>query len=156
MHSSLKYPRYAIRLKQEKDRTLVFDPLRKKWYQLSPEEWVRQHVINYLIVEKKFPRGRISVEKELLLNDLSKRYDLVVFDGNLKPYIVIECKAPYIELDQSVIDQALRYNLVLQAPYVMISNGVSDFVFSQQNKQVSLPDYVDPNDLENNKIREPL
>ena len=156
MHSSLKYPRYAIRLKQEKDRTLVFDPLRKKWYQLSPEEWVRQHVINYLIVEKKFPRGRISVEKELLLNDLSKRYDLVVFDGNLKPYIVIECKAPYIELDQSVIDQALRYNLVLQAPYVMISNGVSDFVFSQQNKQVSLPDYLDPSDLENNKIREPL
>lgn len=153
MHSSLKYPPYAIRLKQEKNRTLVFDPLRKKWYQLSPEEWVRQHLINYLIVEKKFPSGRISVEKELVLNDLSKRYDLVVFDGNLKPYIVIECKAPYIELDQSVIDQALRYNIVLQAPYVMISNGVNDFVFSQQNKLVSLPNYLGPNDLENNKIQ---
>ena len=143
MHSSLKYPSYPIRLKQEKDRTLVFDPLRKKWFQLSPEEWVRQHVINYLVEEKKFPAGYISVEKELQLNDLSKRYDLVIFNRNLKPFMVIECKAPYIELNQSVIDQALRYNLVLQAPYVMISNGVSDFVFNHNNKQVNLPDYGD-------------
>jgi hypothetical protein len=94
-----------------------------------------------LIKQKKYPASLISIEKEIILNDLKKRYDIVVYNKQLQPIIVIECKAPYIELDQSVVEQALRYNLIIKANYLMLSNGVSDITFNNLNQQVNLPDY---------------
>jgi len=141
LQSALKYPGYDIRLKKKADQTLVFDPMRKKWFILTPEEWVRQHLVHFLVHVKKFPASSISIEKQLQLNDLTKRYDVVVYDHDRQPYLVVECKAPYIELGQDVIDQALRYNLILKAELVMISNGVQDFVFDKNNAQVELPEY---------------
>ncbi|MBL7933845.1 MAG: type I restriction enzyme HsdR N-terminal domain-containing protein [Bacteroidia bacterium] len=135
---SLKYPGFNYRLRKEKGQTYIFDEIRKKWLLLTPEEWVRQHVVNYLVVEKNFHRSNIAVEKELTLNDLKRRYDLVVYTSDLKPYLIVECKAPYVELDQFVIDQALRYNLVVKAPYVMITNGIRDFVYNSENKLCEL------------------
>lgn len=117
----------------------IFDFIRKKWLVLTPEEWVRQHVLNYLVTEKKFIASSISVEKELLLNDIKKRYDIVVYNRDLKPYLIVECKAPYIELDRLVVEQALRYNLTVKAEVVMITNGVSDLVFNSKNEVVELP-----------------
>lgn len=116
----------------------VFDSIRKKWLQLTAEEWVRQHVINFLITEKKIPAGLISIEKELVLNGIRKRYDIVVYSGT-EPWLIVECKAPYIALDADVVAQAQRYNLVVQAHYLMISNGVSDLVFDRRNEVVELP-----------------
>lgn len=138
MNLPLKYPPFEVQLKNKGSQTFIFDNIRKKWLVLTPEEWVRQHVINYLIAEKQFSPSLISVEKELKLNDLKKRYDIVVYSNDLKPYLIIECKAPYIELDELVIEQALRYNLILKAPLLMITNGVKDVVFNNENKMVVL------------------
>jgi hypothetical protein len=109
---------------------------------LTPEEWVRQHLLNCLVTVKNFSPAFISVEKELVLNDLKKRYDIVMYTQQLKPYLIVECKAPYIELDKAVVEQALRYNLTIKAELLMISNGISDLVFNSQNKIVDLPNYL--------------
>lgn len=95
--------------------------------------------MNYLVTVKKYPASSIAVEKELDLNGIKKRYDVVVFTKQLSPFLIIECKAPYIQLDQSVIEQALRYNLVVKAELVMITNGVSDLVFNQKQEVIDLP-----------------
>jgi hypothetical protein len=130
---------YGVRLKNHASGTYIFDFIRKKWLILTPEEWVRQHVLNYLVTEKKIPASRISIEKELSLNDLKKRYDIVVYDAQLRPWLIVECKAPYIQLDRLVVEQALRYNLVLKAHLLMISNGVSDLVFNANNELTEIP-----------------
>lgn len=143
MNLALKYPLFNTKLKKQKDQTYIFDEVRKKWLLLTPEEWVRQHLIHYLILEKKYPVSLISIEKEIILNDLKKRYDIVIYNKQLMPVVVIECKAPYIELDKTVVEQALRYNLIIKAKYLMISNGVSDVTFNSLNQAVMLPDYSD-------------
>ena len=132
-----------MRLKKQGTQTFIFDFIRKKWLVLTPEEWVRQHVLSYLVTEKKFMASSISIEKELILNDIKKRYDAVVYNRELKPYLIIECKAPYIELDKFVVEQALRYNLTVKAELLMITNGVSDLVFNLRNEVVELPEQVD-------------
>lgn len=118
---------------------MIFDFIRKKWLALTPEEWVRQHLLNYLVTEKHIPASSISVEKELQLNDLKRRYDVVVYDRHLQPWLIVECKAPYIALDKLVVEQALRYNLSVKAELLMISNGLSDLVFNRANELVELP-----------------
>lgn len=130
-----------MRLKKQGDQTHIFDFIRKKWLVLTPEEWVRQHVLNFLVTEKKINASFIAIEKELVLNDLKKRYDIVVYSQDLKPYLIIECKAPYIELNNMVIEQALRYNLILKANLLMITNGVSDLIFNSKNEITDLPDF---------------
>ncbi|MDO9001618.1 MAG: type I restriction enzyme HsdR N-terminal domain-containing protein [Bacteroidota bacterium] len=143
MNLPIKYPLFNTRLKKQKEQTYIFDEVRKKWLVLTPEEWVRQHLIHFLIKEKKYPSSLISIEKEIILNDLKKRYDIVVYNKQLKPILIIECKAPYIDLDKTVVEQALRYNLIIKADYLMISNGVSDFTFNSSNEQIILPDYLE-------------
>lgn len=122
--------------------TMIFDVVRKKWLVLTPEEWVRQHLLNYLVTVKQIPASRIAVEKELQLNGLRRRYDAVVFDRNRQPYLIVECKAPYVALDQSVIEQALRYNLSVKAELLLITNGISDLVFNSRQQCVELPNGV--------------
>lgn len=100
---------------------------------------MRQHVLNYLVVEKKFSASSIAVEKELLLNDLKKRYDIVVYKRDLSPYLIIECKAPYVDLSPSVVEQALRYNLIVKAELLMISNGISELVFNSSREPAEIP-----------------
>jgi len=141
LNLALKYPQVALQLKKQGSQTLVFDVIRKDWFVLSPEEWVRQHLIHYLIHVKHFPASLISVEKQLLLNGQTKRYDVLVYK-DLKPFLVVECKAPFIALDDAVTEQALRYNLVLKADYLMISNGVQDRTYKGQTLLNDLPDYL--------------
>ena len=141
MNNGLKYPTFDVRLKKNKDKTFIFDAVRKKWIVMSPEEWVRQHVLHYLINVIQISPSKIAIEKELQLNDLKKRFDIVVYNNALKPLLIIECKAPYIQLDVNTIAQAKRYNLVLQAELLMITNGVSDLVLDKNNKEVLLESY---------------
>jgi len=137
----LKYPSFAVRVKKGSEQTKIFDSIRKKWYVLTPEEWVRQHVLNYLVEVKKYPASLISIEKEITLNDLKKRYDIVVYKKDLTPFLIVECKAPFIELEISTIEQAQRYNLILKANFLMITNGICDYVFNLENKICELPNY---------------
>ena len=124
---NLNFPKYKFRFKSNENKTLIFDIIRKKFVVLTPEEWVRQHAIHFLISEKKYPAAHINVEKQLQLNDTVKRYDIVVFnkDGTIK--IIVECKAPSIKTNQQTFDQIARYNLVLKSETLMVTNGLEHF-----------------------------
>ena len=126
----LNFPLYQIPLKNKENKTLVFDSIRKKWLKLVPEEWVRLNCIEFLINEKKISRSLISVEKEFKLNNLKKRFDIVVFNKKGEIYLLVECKAPNVKLSQSVFNQITKYNLVLKSKFLMISNGINHYFFT--------------------------
>jgi hypothetical protein len=119
----IAYPPYRPKVKKEDGRELIFDEVRKRWIVLTPEEWVRQNFLQYLIRVKKYPASLIAVEKEIRLGELKKRFDIVVYDKDSKPWMIIECKEMNVALDKSVLDQALRYNITLQVPYLVVTNG---------------------------------
>ena len=124
---NLNFPTYSFRLKNSENNTHIFDVIRKKFVVLQPEEWVRQHCVQYLIQEKKYPISLINVEKAVIINGLKKRYDIVVFnyDGSLD--LVVECKAPKVNISQAAFDQIARYNLALKATYLMVTNGLNHY-----------------------------
>jgi hypothetical protein len=123
----LNLPSYNFKLKSKENKTLIFDKLRKKYMVLTPEEWVRQHVVNFLIDEKKYPSSLIAIEKQLTINNLKKRSDILVFNTDGKPEIIVECKAPSIKITQNTFDQIARYNLKLQANFLFVTNGLEHF-----------------------------
>lgn len=123
----LNFPKYDFRFKNSENKVYIFDVVRKKFVVLQPEEWVRQHVVHYLLQEKKYPLSLINVEKQLKVNDLKRRYDIVVFKSNGKIELLIECKAPEVAISQAVFDQIARYNIQLQSTYLMVTNGLNHF-----------------------------
>jgi len=123
----LNFKKYSFRFKSKENKPQIFDPIRKKFILLTPEEWVRQHVIKFLIEELQYPPQLINVEKQLNVHQTIKRYDLVVFNPNGSLKILVECKAPKIPISQTVFDQIARYNIVTQAQYLMVTNGISHF-----------------------------
>jgi hypothetical protein len=126
----IEYPSYQPKIKSQHGKEFIYDEIRKQWIILKPEEWVRQNFLQYLIQVKKYPATLIAVEKEIKLGDLAKRFDIVVYDKNTQPWIIIECKEMEVALDKQVLDQALRYNITLQVPYIVITNGTYCFGFS--------------------------
>ena len=126
MHQ-LNFPTCQFRFKNSENKVLIFDIIRKKFVVLQPEEWVRQNCIHYLINDKKYPKSLINVEKELKVNGLKKRYDVVVFKPNGNIQLIIECKAPSIAITQTTFDQIARYNLTLNADFLMVTNGLNHY-----------------------------
>nr|WP_299385397.1 type I restriction enzyme HsdR N-terminal domain-containing protein [Allomuricauda sp.] len=124
---SLDFPTYSFRFKSSEKGLQIFDIIRKKFVLLQPEEWVRQHVVHYLIQTKKFPKSLVNVEKQLVVNQMKKRYDVVVFRPNGSIHVLVECKAPHIVIDQHTFDQIARYNLQLNADYLMVTNGLQHY-----------------------------
>jgi hypothetical protein len=144
---NLNFPTYSFRLKNSENNTHIFDVIRKKFVVLQPEEWVRQHCVQYLIQEKNYPISLINVEKVVLINGLKKRYDIVVFNPDGSLALVVECKAPKVKITQAAFDQIARYNLTLKAPYLMVTNGLNHY-FCTMNHDLesfefleSLPNY---------------
>jgi hypothetical protein len=123
----LNLPQYPIKLKEEKGTKYIFDPIRKKYLVLLPEEWVRQNFIQYLINEKSFPSTLIAIEKGLKLNELQKRADIVIYDNKGQPIVLIECKAPKVKINQEVFEQVARYNIVFKVPYLVVTNGIEHY-----------------------------
>ena len=123
----LNFPVYSFRFKNSENKVSIFDEIRKKFIHLTPEEWVRQHVVQFLLQDKKYPKSYINVEKLIKINDLSKRYDGVVFEPNGEIFLLIECKAPEVPISQQTFDQIARYNLVLKAKYLMVTNGLNHY-----------------------------
>ena len=119
----IEYPAYEPKIKKEAEKESIFDEVRKQWVILTPEEWVRQNFLQYLIQVKKYPASLIAVEKEILLGDIKKRFDIVVYNKNHQPWMIIECKEMSVTLNKKVLDQVLRYNISLQVPYLVITNG---------------------------------
>ena len=127
MPRPLNFPTYDFRLKNSENNTLIFDVIRKKFVVLQPEEWVRQHVVKYLMNDKNYPQSLINVEKQLTVNQLRKRYDVVVFKSDGHIDLLVECKAPQIKITQQTFDQIAQYNLQLHADYLMVTNGLQHF-----------------------------
>ncbi|RZL33710.1 MAG: type I restriction enzyme HsdR N-terminal domain-containing protein, partial [Pedobacter sp.] len=120
----LNFPPYQFRFKNSENKYAIFDEIRKKFIVLTPEEWVRQHVVHHLIYDKKYPKSWINVEKLIKLNDLIKRYDIVIFNPDGSIFLLVECKAPEVTITQQTFDQIARYNLALKAKYLMVTNGL--------------------------------
>ena len=123
----LQFPSYSFRFKNSENKIAIFDEIRKKFILLTPEEWVRQHVVQYLIQDKNYPKSYINIEKLIKVNELNKRYDIVVYQPNGELFLLIECKAPEVKITQQTFDQIARYNLVLNAEYLMVTNGVNHY-----------------------------
>lgn len=123
----LNFPQYTFRFKNSENKIAAFDEIRKKFVILTPEEWVRMHVVQYLISEKKYPKSLINVEKQLKIGKRIKRYDVVVFNSEGEVHIIIECKAPSVKITQETFDQIARYNMSLDAVYLMVTNGLQHF-----------------------------
>ena len=124
---ALNLPVFECKTKQVEGKPYIFDLLRRKYVRLSPEEWVRQHIVNLLLTQYAYPKALIRTEGSLTLNKTQKRTDVVAFDREGKPFLVVECKAPHVPLTQAVFDQIARYNHVHRAPYVVISNGLTHY-----------------------------
>lgn len=124
---ALNLPDYPLNVKKNGNRLLVFDRLRKRFVALTPEEWVRLHFVEYLIQEKQFPSALMGNEVSLTQNGIKRRCDTLVADRQGKPLVIVEYKAPEIEITQQVFDQIVRYNMVLRARYLMVSNGMTHY-----------------------------
>jgi hypothetical protein len=123
----LNFPEYEFSIRNVAKKTQIFDQTRKRYYVLTPEEWVRQHLVEYLVHELGFPRSLLEIEKSLTLNKMHKRADLLVRDKSGNPILLAECKAPDVKVTQKTFDQAGRYNMVFRVPYLLITNGVQHF-----------------------------
>lgn len=123
----LNFPKFSFRFKNNENKVSIFDEIRKKFVILQPEEWVRQNCVQYLIQDKNYPISLINVEKELKVNNLRKRYDIIVFNSDGSIHLIVECKAPGIKINQDTFDQIARYNSVLKANYLMVTNGLNHY-----------------------------
>lgn len=142
----LNIPVYDFKFKEGHKRTQIFDPLRKKYLTLTPEEWVRQNFTRYLIREHHYPSSLIKFEAPLKLNTLQKYADVLVYDKKGKPFLIVECKAPTVKITQDAFDQAARYNLVLKVPYLIITNGMQHYCchINHNNKKHSFINDIPP------------
>ena len=120
----LNLPSFQFKLKSSENKQLIFDIIRKKYVVLTPEEWVRQNLIHFLIKEKNYPISLISCEKQLLVNKLKKRFDLLIYGPNGTPILIIECKSPKVKISQDTFDQIARYSMELKSEFLVVSNGI--------------------------------
>jgi len=128
----LEYHNHPFKIKEEGGKELIWDDVRKRWVRLTPEEWVRQNFIQYLIKQHSYPQALMSVEKEILLQDMRKRCDIVIYRDE-KPWMIIECKEMNVPLDEIVLRQALTYNISIPVPYLVITNGSNAHIFKREN-----------------------
>ena len=144
---NISFRKYDFKIHRQDDQIFIFDEVRKKNVILTPEEWVRQNFIHYLIEDLRYPRSKIAVEKEFNLNGLKKRFDLLVFDRATKPFLLIECKAQSEALNEKVLKQCLDYNLKFGVPFFCISNGDFTHAWHVLSGKVSIlkafPAYID-------------
>ncbi len=127
MMQALNLPNYPFQIKEEDKKTKIFDEIRAEYLVLTPEEWVRQHLVRYLIDVKGFPKGLIALEKGLKLHGMQKRMDILVYSRMGEPIFMVECKAPNIKIDQAVFEQIGRYNIRMRLPYLLVSNGLEHY-----------------------------
>ncbi|MDZ4669036.1 MAG: type I restriction enzyme HsdR N-terminal domain-containing protein [bacterium] len=125
----LNFPTYQFQLNRVEGKEFIFDSIRKKWVVLTPEEWVRQHVILFLVQTKKYPASLVAVERLITFNKLKKRFDILLYNKLGKPKILIECKAPEVALSKETLFQISTYNMVFKVPFLLVSNGLNHLLF---------------------------
>jgi hypothetical protein len=141
----IEFPKHQVKIRQQAGVNEVFDIIRKKWLRLSPEEWVRQNMIHYLLL-KKYPASLIAVEKEIRLGELTKRCDVVVYSRKSLPFMILECKEMNVPLSEKSLEQVLRYHITLPADYLIVTNGSYCFGFKKIENQFietnEFPEYL--------------
>jgi len=130
----VQYPEPQFRMKNENGKQYIFDTIRKVWLLLTEEEWVRQNFVNYLITHLHYPSALIALEKEIWLNDLKKRFDILVYDKEHTPWMLVECKEPKVNLSEDVLQQVLRYNISVPVEYIVITNGSTTVGWRKENE----------------------
>lgn len=133
---TIKFPYHPFKIKEEEGKEIIFDETRKKWVRLTPEEWVRQNMIQFLVHSKKIPLKWIAVEKMIKLGDLNKRFDIVVMNASMEPYILIECKGPEIAINEEVLQQVLRYNISIPSKFLVITNGNDTWCWEKIDRSI--------------------
>lgn len=149
MFQELNFPSYHFKITSDKagQSSKIFDIIRRKYVVLTPEEWVRQHLLSYLVFEKKVPKTLIAVEKSVKVNGLARRTDVLVYNKEMRKILLAECKAPSVKITQKVFDQAARYNLSLDVKYFILTNGLNticctmDHVNRRYNFLKDVPDF---------------
>ncbi|MFN4123024.1 MAG: type I restriction enzyme HsdR N-terminal domain-containing protein [Flavobacteriales bacterium] len=143
----LIFPSFDLKLREAKQRTQIFDVFRNKYVVLTPEEWVRQHLAHYLVNRIGYPKGLMHIEAAVNVNGLNKRADIVIYNQNLRPWMICECKKPEVKLDQKVFEQTAIYNIKFQVPFLLISNGLQllcaevDFNTNEHRFMEALPPF---------------
>jgi hypothetical protein len=136
-----------LQLRQSAEGAAIYDPIRKKWLVLQPEEMVRQLAVLYLLEEKRYNKNRIKIEKSLRVNTLYKRCDVLVYDPDMRPFLLVECKAPQVKISEATFRQLAAYNFPLRVPYLLAVNGIAayccrmDYETESWELQDSIPDY---------------
>lgn len=125
--NALNLPYFPLKIKKVEEKHFVWDILRKKYIQITPEEWVRQHFVHFLIERKGYPKGLLANEVQVLLNGQKKRCDTILYSKTQEPFMIIEYKAPDVPITQKVFDQITRYNIALKVRYLIVSNGIEHF-----------------------------
>jgi hypothetical protein len=142
---NLNLPEFDLKLKRDSESLFIFDEIRLKWLSLTPEEWVRQNFIKYLTNHLYYPKNKIGIEQTVNINRLQKRCDILIYDSNTLPLMVIECKAPIVKIDQKVFDQAQRYTTELQLQHIILTNGVKHYYCRKEKDEFKIseqiPDY---------------
>jgi hypothetical protein len=133
----IEFPPYQPKIKKEKNIELIFDEVRKRWVVLTPEEWVRQNFLQYMIQVKSYPASLLAIEREIVLGELKKRFDIVLFNPEGRPLLLVECKEMTVQLDEKVLQQVLRYNISLQVPFMVITNGSFTLAFGSKDGVLS-------------------
>jgi hypothetical protein len=123
----LNLPQYSFRITGDEGREMILDPIRKKFVRLTPEEWVRQNFVRYLIEEGRYPAGLVGIEVMSAYNKLKKRVDILIHDRSGKPVMIVECKSWDVKLDEKVFDQIVCYNMGFRVPYIVVTNGIEHY-----------------------------
>ncbi len=126
-----------LQTKRQGARQLIFDPIRRRWLVLQPEELVRQLLLQYFLTEKGYSKNRVALEKELIINGMQKRFDILVYDTDTRPLLLAECKAPHVSLSDATFRQIAIYNLPLQVPYLLVTNGIVTYCCQMHYEQES-------------------
>jgi len=137
---TITYPEPSFRVKKQGDKDFIFDTIRKKWLLLTPEEWVRQNFVQYLVQVKGYPVTLVALEKMILLGELKKRFDILVYDRQHRPWMMIECKSPSVSLDDAVLHQLLRYHISVPAGLLVITNGEYSYAWEKREGQLEMLD----------------
>lgn len=136
----INYPKYNFRIKKENNKEFIFDEVRRSWVTLTPEEWIRQNFLQYLMQVKHYPKSLCAVEKLVKLGELRKRCDIIIYKNNL-PWMIVECKEMNVELKLPVIEQILRYNMAVPVKYLVVTNGATSHAFQlSQNRLIEIDD----------------
>jgi Type I restriction enzyme R protein N terminus (HSDR_N) len=147
---ALNLPTYSFNIKSEGERKFILDVIRRKYVFLTPEEWVRQNFIQYLAEEKQFPLSLMSIEKGFALNKLKRRYDILIYNRLALPFVLVECKAPDVKINNLTFDQIIRYNLSYKVKFLIVTNGLQHFCCKlnfEQNSHDFLKEIPDFNTL---------